>query len=88
MEAKPAEGAKHLTVDRDDPPYAGVTLTGRADLLPPGDFDYATLVKELAVEYLGAEMGGQYGEMIAGVPGEHVTLALYPEHWESWDYSR
>jgi hypothetical protein len=33
-------------------------------------------------------MGGPMAEMIAAQPGTHVTLALYPESWESWDFSQ
>lgn len=81
-------GRFSLTVDKDTPPYAGVTLTGSAEILGADDFDYAALIDELAVRYLGPAMGAQMGPMIASVPGEHVTLALRPEQSKSWDYSQ
>ena len=83
-----ATGRFSLTVDKDEAPYAGVILTGRVEVLGQDDFDYATLVKDCAVRYLGAQLGAQMGAMIAGMPGGHVTLALTPEKWDSWDYSQ
>lgn len=83
-----ATGRFSMTVDKDDAPYAGVVLTGKVEVLGADQHDYAALVNERAVRYLGAEMGGQMGPMIAGMLGGHVTLALTPEKWDSWDYSQ
>jgi hypothetical protein len=81
-----ATGKFALTVDKDDAPYKGVTMRGEARLA--GDVDYGTLVKQLAVRYLGQEMGAGYGAYIAGMEGEHTTLIVTPDDWESWDYSQ
>ena len=83
-----ATGRFSMTVDKDEAPYAGVILTGRAEVLGADDYDFAALVNECAVRYLGEEMGGQMGPMIAGMPGGHVTLALTPEKRDSWDYGQ
>lgn len=81
-------GRFSLVVDKDDPPYKGVTMRGSASILDGDSFDWAGLVKELAVTYLGPEMGPGYGEFIAGMDGEHITIALTPEDWEAWDYNQ
>ncbi len=83
-----ATGRFSMTVDKDDAPYAGVILTGKIEVLAADEYDFAELVNACAVKYLGPELGGPMGAMIAGMPGGHVTLALTPETWDSWDYSQ
>jgi hypothetical protein len=49
--------------------------------------DSLALVRELAIQYVGPEGGPGYGDFIASMPGEHVTLVLHVDDVESWDYS-
>jgi PPOX class probable F420-dependent enzyme len=78
-------GRFSLTVDKETLPYRGVILTGSAEVAGEDAHDWRTLIVSLAVAY-GA--GAEYGEYIASIPGEHVTLVLRPERVESWDYSQ
>lgn len=82
-----ANGRFAITIDKDSMPYRGVTLSGAAEVVRNDVIDSLALVKELAIQYVGPEGGPGYGEYIASMPGEHVTLVLHVEHWESWDYS-
>lgn len=75
-----------LTVDEDAPPYKGVTFHGRGSV--DTSMDYAPLIREQAIRFLGEEMGAGYGDFIAGLPGEHVTLVLDIDEWSDWDFSQ
>ena len=83
-----ATGRFAMSVDTDRFPYKGVALAGTAEVVGNDVVDSFEVVRKLAVEYLGQEQGGQYGEAIAGMPGEHVALVLHPESWEAWDFSQ
>jgi PPOX class probable F420-dependent enzyme len=80
-------GRFSFVVDHDVHPYRGVTLKGRATVVGNDVIDSLELVKELAIDYLGFDVGNPFGEQIADMPGEHVTLVLHIEDWEDWDYS-
>lgn len=82
-----ATGKYALTVDKDTMPYKGVTVSGAAKVVPQGEMDSIALVKGLAMAYVGPEGGPGYGEFVASMPGEHVTLVLDVDRTESWDYS-
>ena len=77
-----------LVVDKDVPPYKGVTIRGSAAILSGDDFDWKPMIGELAAAYMGPEVGPGYAEYIAGMEGEHITIALSPDDWEAWDYSQ
>jgi hypothetical protein len=66
---------------------AGVTVSGRAKVVGNEVVDSIALVKQLAVAHVGPEGGPSYGEFIANMPGEHVTLVLHVDQTQSWDYS-
>jgi PPOX class probable F420-dependent enzyme len=82
-----ANGRFALTVDKDTYPYKGVTLFGSAEVVGNDAIDSLELVKALAIDYFGMELGNPYGQYVADMPGEHVTLVLHPTSWEGWDYS-
>ncbi len=63
-----------LVIDRRDLPYLAAMVRGRAEI-EPGFSDEKRL--ELAVRYLGDEMGRRYVESTDG--GNSVTIRLKPE---------
>lgn len=83
-----ATGRFGLAVDKEEPPYKGVSLVGRARVAGADEMDWRALVTRLCTAYLGPEAGPGFAEVIRGLPGEHVTVVLTPESWEAWDYSR
>jgi PPOX class probable F420-dependent enzyme len=82
-----ATGKYALTVDKDTMPYKGATVKGRGEVVGNDVVDSLALVRELAVTYVGPEGGPGYGDYIASMPGEHVTLVLNVDDVEYWDYS-
>lgn len=81
-------GKYSLTIDKDTVPYKGVTVSGRAEAVGDDVLDSKKLVVDLAVAYLGPQVGPRFGERVAGAPGEHVTLVLHVDEMESWDFSQ
>lgn len=82
-----ATGRHSFVVDVDTMPYKGASVGGAARIARDDEVDSLALVRRLAVAYLGPEAGPGFGEYIAAMPGEHVTLVLEVDHHESWDYS-
>lgn len=80
-------GKYSITVDVDVMPYKGATVGGRAEAVGNDVLDSLALVRRLAVAYMGPDEGPGFGEYVAGMPGEHVTLVLHVDRSESWDYS-
>lgn len=82
-----AAGRIGFCVQTETPPYSYVSVEGPATL---GDVDYERDVREMAVRYLGAEMGAAY--LAAMHPGGNVSgtvlVTLAPERWYSVDYSK
>jgi PPOX class probable F420-dependent enzyme len=76
-----------LTFDKDEIPYMGATLFGTAEVVSNDVVDSIALVTELAIRFVGPEGGSAYGEYVASIPGEHVTLVLTVTSHESWDHS-
>lgn len=76
-----------LCVQTETAPYSYVSVEGPFTL---GDVDYERDVREMAIRYLGPEMGAAYLEAMhpgASVEGT-VLVALTPERWFSVDYSK
>lgn len=81
--------AKHLARDphlsvavyESDPPYTGVELRGTVSFV---DGDAHTLTKNLAIRYLGEELGEQYAKSTEDDP--QVWIRLEPGHLRSWSY--
>lgn len=70
-----------LAVYEDDPPYAGVELRCRAVLV---DVEDDTLIRRLAIRYLGEQAGNAYADSSAD---PQVSVRLEPGMLRSWDYS-
>jgi nitroimidazol reductase NimA-like FMN-containing flavoprotein (pyridoxamine 5'-phosphate oxidase superfamily) len=76
-----------LVVDVEGPPYQGVMVKGPARVVDEDVIDIRAIVRELAIEHWGPEIGAEYGPHLADASGIHVALVLEPKTWTSWDYS-
>jgi nitroimidazol reductase NimA-like FMN-containing flavoprotein (pyridoxamine 5'-phosphate oxidase superfamily) len=75
-----------LCVQTETPPYQYVSVEGPARV--SADYDYEKDIREVALRYLGEEMGELY---LAGTGDDRqnaVVVALTPEHWTSEDYNK
>ena len=72
-----------LVAQQEAMPYAYVSVEGTVTAIAePGDGD--TL--EMAVRYLGEEMGRGYAE--ANAQGESVRVTIRPDRWLTVDYAK
>ena len=74
-----------LCVQTETPPYKYVSIEGPATF---GEPDPERDVREVAIRYLGKEVGEQYLAMTAVEPEPMVLVILKPERWYSVDYSK
>ena len=76
-----------LCVQSETVPYQYVSIEGPAAL---GEADHERDVREMALRYLGKEMGEMYLAMMAAEPdpGGSVLVILQPARWYSADYRR
>jgi len=74
-------------VQTETPPYQYVSVEGSVTL---GEPDPERDVREMAIRYLGQQMGEMYLAMMAAEPepGGSVLVLLRPERWYSVDYSK
>lgn len=87
--ARLMRGARRMSlcVQTETAPYSYVSVEGPFHL---GPVDYERDVREMAIRYLGDEMGAAYlatmhpGGSVAGT----VLVTLTPERWFSVDYSK
>ena len=75
------QGRATLVAQSEQPPYVYVTVEGAVTLEPP----VAPDTLEMAVRYLGPEMGKRYAE--GGGEGS-LKARLKPERWRSEDYRK
>jgi hypothetical protein len=74
-----------LCVQVEAPPYRYVTIDGPITIGRP---DYERDVRQVALRYLGEQMGEVY---LQGTVAEHesaLLLSLRPEHWLSADFGK
>ena len=79
-----SEGLKVTMVAQQEAlPYAYVSVEGTVTAIEPqGDGD--TL--QMAIRYLGEELGKQYAE--ANAAGESVRVTIRPDRWLTVDYAK
>lgn len=75
-----AAGRASLCAQREDFPYAYVTVDGPVELTEATDEDRTAI----AIRYFGEELGRAYAE---DTTGDHVMARLTPERWFAVDYS-
>jgi hypothetical protein len=80
-----AAGRAGFCVQRETPPYQYVSIEGPVTLGTP---DYETDVRQVALRYLGDQLGELYLAGSAANPEPTVLVELRPERWYSVDYSR
>lgn len=75
-------GYASLCAQREEPPYAYVTVDGPVEIEPT---DRATRV-DIATRYLGTEIGTQY---VDGSPdADDLVVRLQPARWRTSDFSK
>jgi nitroimidazol reductase NimA-like FMN-containing flavoprotein (pyridoxamine 5'-phosphate oxidase superfamily) len=72
-------------VQSESPPYKYVSVEGPVTL---GEPDYERDVRQVAIRYLGEQMGQMYLTMMAADPEPTVLVTMKPERWYSVDYSK
>jgi hypothetical protein len=76
-----AAGRAALCVQREDAPYAYVTVEGPVTIGPATD----EVRIDIASRYLGAKAGPRYVERGSG---EDVLVTLSPERWHTVDFAK
>lgn len=76
-----AAGRASLCVQREELPYAYVTVEGPVTIEPSTH----EVRVDIATRYLGPEDGPAYAEDTSG--GDSVTVTLTPERWRTVDYA-
>jgi PPOX class probable F420-dependent enzyme len=82
VELLQAAGRATLTVQNEDPPYKYISVEGPVSV-EPTDRDEL----EVAIRYLGAELGAWYMEHNPGSP-DTVLVRITPEHWRTMDFAK
>jgi PPOX class probable F420-dependent enzyme len=77
-----AAGRASLCAQRESLPYAYVTVEGPVSF---GEISQGERL-QLAVRYLGEEMGRRYAETTADV--DNVLVTLTPRRWRTTDYAK
>ncbi|MEX2376242.1 MAG: TIGR03618 family F420-dependent PPOX class oxidoreductase [Dehalococcoidia bacterium] len=72
-----------LCVDTKESPYRAAIVEGPAD---EAALDYHTLLRELAIHYLGETRGNAYADNSTSTPEDSVVLRIVPERVISWAY--
>jgi nitroimidazol reductase NimA-like FMN-containing flavoprotein (pyridoxamine 5'-phosphate oxidase superfamily) len=80
-----AAGRAGFCVQSETPPYQYVSIEGAVTLGTP---DYERDVRQVALRYLGEQMGALYLAGSAQDPEPTVLVELRPERWYSVDYTR
>jgi PPOX class probable F420-dependent enzyme len=78
-------GRVSLCVQSETPPYQYVTVEGPAEIGTP---DWERDVREVAVRYLGAQMGEVYLTASAAELAQGVLVRVRPERWLTADFGK
>jgi len=78
-------GRASLCVQDETPPYRYVTIDGPVTIGQP---DFERDVREIAIRYLGAQMGDAYLQATAVEHESAVLVTLRPQHWLSVDFRK
>ena len=73
-----------LVAQREEMPYAYVSVEGRIAAIEPGDVDRD--IRPLAYRYLGEDVGEQYTASTEG--RDELRVAIRPERWLTVDYAK
>ena len=73
-----------LVAQREEMPYAYVSVEGRIAEIEPGDSDRD--IRPLAHRYLGKEFGDQYTASTEG--RDELRVSIWPERWLTVDYAK
>ena len=81
-------GRLSLCVQTETPPYQYVSIEGSAEVV--GEPDFERDVRQVALRYLGQEMGELYLQMTAPdrESAPSVLVRLTPERWLTVDYNK
>jgi len=84
-----ATGQYALAVDDDAWPYRGVSVWGSARVLDPEAAvgDLRSFMTDIAVSYLGVDVGMPIGESLSDPSWPHTIIELTVERWIAFDYS-
>ena len=84
-----AKGRYALAVDDDAWPYRGVSVRGPARLVDPAAAvgNLRQFMTDMAVSYLGADLGAPMGESLSDPSWPHTIIELTIERWITFDYS-
>jgi PPOX class probable F420-dependent enzyme len=72
-----------LVVDTKSAPYRAVIVEGTAEAV---DMDYVTLLREVAIHYLGEKRGEAYAKASTATPENSVVVRIVPRRTISWAY--
>lgn len=78
-------GRLGLCVQSETPPYKYVSIEGPATIGTP---DFERDMREMALRYLGEQVGEMYLQMTAGERDGAILVSVTPEHWLTVDYSK
>jgi nitroimidazol reductase NimA-like FMN-containing flavoprotein (pyridoxamine 5'-phosphate oxidase superfamily) len=76
-------GRASLCVQTETPPYKYVSVEGPVAI---GEPDHERDSREMALRYLGPELGAAYLELTADEREGSILVTLTPERWYSVDY--
>jgi hypothetical protein len=80
-----AAGRAGFCVQSETPPYQYVSIEGPVTIGTP---DHEQDVRQVALRYLGEQMGEMYLATTADDPEPAILIELRPERWFSVDYSQ
>jgi nitroimidazol reductase NimA-like FMN-containing flavoprotein (pyridoxamine 5'-phosphate oxidase superfamily) len=78
-------GRVGFCVQTESPPYQYVSIEGPVEI---GAVDFERDMKEMAIRYLGQQMGEMYLATLSADPEPSILVTIKPERWYSVDYSK